>query len=108
MRQNARVDNTHAEIRDVFRKEYRFSWLDLHTVGHGCPDGILGCPPGVNILVECKSPRGKLSDNQVIFHTNWQGPIVVLKSADEARQFAASLLERSGELLTPAPWESLH
>ena len=108
MRLKARVDNTHAEIREVFRGEFNFSWLDLHTVGAGCPDGILGCPPGVNVLVECKSPRGRLTDRQVEFHSRWLGPIVVLKSAAEARTFAVSLLAQSGEQFSPGPGDSFH
>jgi hypothetical protein len=107
MRRAAKIDTTHAAIRDVFRDEFGFSWKDLAIVGEGFPDAILGCPPGVNILVECKTPGGKLSPKQEIFHKAWQGPIVVLESVEDARELGLNLLEQSGQLIKRPTGEPL-
>ncbi len=88
------MDQTHDEIRRVFREEFGFSWADLSTVGKGVPDGLLGCPPGVNVLVEIKTGRAKLNEAQERFADEWQGPIIVLRSADEARDLGHALLRQ--------------
>ena len=56
---------------------------DLSQVGQGCPDILCGIH-GINILLEIKGKRGKLTAEQVIFHKAWAGQLEVVRSIDEA------------------------
>lgn len=46
------------------------------------PDLLLGWQ-GVNYLIEVKSKGGKLTPDQVQFHTEWNGQIAVCKTLEE-------------------------
>lgn len=45
---------------------------DLHAVGGGCPDLLVGAPWGELLIVECKSPGGGLTQQQVEWHFRWR------------------------------------
>lgn len=45
---------------------------DLHKVGGGCPDLLVGYR-GCNYVIEVKTPTGKLNDDQVDWHADWRG-----------------------------------
>jgi len=51
----------------------------LHAVGHGCPDIVVGYR-GVNYLMEIKNPFGRmeLTFSQRAWHGTWQGQVVVV------------------------------
>lgn len=49
----------------------------------GLPD-LLVAFNGKNFLMEVKSETGRLSEAQVLFHSNWQAPVYVVTSAKEA------------------------
>ena len=49
-----RQDANHGTIRDAFRA-IGFSWVDLHELGKGRPDGMVGFG-GICALVEIKDP----------------------------------------------------
>lgn len=82
MRRAARIDNNQSEIIERLRA-IGCSVIPLHTIGRGCPDLLIGYE-GVNILIEVKSEKGKLTADQVEFHSRWRGAIAVARSADEA------------------------
>lgn len=44
---------------------------DLHRVGGGCPDLLVGTPWAEIVLVEVKTPRGKLTPDQTRWHWKW-------------------------------------
>jgi len=54
----------------------------LHTVGHGCPDAVVGYG-GVNYLIEIKdgnkSPhQRKLTPDEQAWHDDWCGQVAVV------------------------------
>ena len=86
MRIRARTDDNHQEILDAFRK-FGCSVYSLHQVGGGFPDAIIA-KSHRNILVEIKDgkkpkSKRKLTDDEIDFHKNWQGPIAIVESLDD-------------------------
>ena len=77
-----RTDSNQKEIMDALRKA-GYSVFDLHCVGKGFPDIIVGCH-NHNILVEIKSEGGKLNELEHKFFNTWQGPMCVVNSVEEA------------------------
>jgi len=71
----AKVDGNSKLIVAAFRGR-GCTWLDLHRVGQGCPDGLVGCN-GVDRLVEIKNPDGKdqLTEDQIAFMSEWRGAV---------------------------------
>ena len=58
------------------------TWLDLSSVGKGCPDGLIGYH-GRTYLVEIKGPKGTLTDDQGNFIDIWRGsPVHVIRTVD--------------------------
>lgn len=57
----------------------------LHAVGHGCPDIVVGFR-GVNYLMEIKNPRGrmKLTTSQRAWHRIWRGQVIVVSTVADA------------------------
>ncbi len=82
-----RVDSNQAEIVEALRK-VGCSVQDLHEVGHGCPDLLVGLFfRGLwheNILMEVKSAKGKLNETEAAWHAGWRGQVAVVHSAEEA------------------------
>lgn len=70
-------DANHEQIVGWYEGLY-CSVLDLHTLGNGAPDLLVGIANQVNDLVEVKSEAGELEPNQVTFQTMWRGRKVVL------------------------------
>ena len=56
---------------------------DLSGVGGGCPD-IMWSLSGNMGLMEIKSDKGKLRDDQVGWHERWKGRVAVVRSPDAA------------------------
>ena len=50
---------------------------DTHKVGDGFPDMLVVHPDGPVILVETKTPGGKLTEAEVKFHVEYRGPIEI-------------------------------
>jgi VRR-NUC domain len=71
-----RADANHGDVRDWYQEQF-CSVVDLHTVGKGCPDFLIGCN-GYTELVECKTENGELNDKQEKFIKNWRGSKVVI------------------------------
>ena len=64
--------------------------VDLHEVGGGCPDILVGYK-GVNYLVEIKTASGKLNAKQIKWHNKWKGQKVVLRTEAEALEMIGLL-----------------
>lgn len=67
-----RPDKNHAEIKG-FYEELFCTVLDLHSVGMGCPDFLVGVANNVDSLVEVKTEHGHLEPSQVRFARDWRG-----------------------------------
>lgn len=92
----AKRDGNHPAIVRRLREAGR-SVVELHTVGGGCPDLLVGWS-GKMALLEVKDPKGRnrIEDSQVDFAQAWKGPApVVVRSEAEA-------LEATG-VRAPAP-----
>ncbi len=63
MRLKARTDTRHAAIREALRR-VGCSVHDTSALGHGFPDLCVRTPDGFLLLLEVKSPRGKLTPDQ--------------------------------------------
>jgi hypothetical protein len=77
----AKVDNNQPALVGELRA-MGFSVLLLHRVGSGCPD-ILAGRAGRNLLIEIKNGRGALTGDERDFIADWQGSVIVAKTAEE-------------------------
>ena len=84
MRQIARTDKNQQFIINALRKVGCFV-RPCHQVGDGFPD-LFVAYHHVFILLECKTEKGKLTPEQVIFHRQCKGPIFTVTSPQEAIQ----------------------
>lgn len=82
MRRRAKVDINQPEIVKAFR-DMGCTVQHLHTIGSGCPDILVGIA-GFNILVEIKTPEGKLTMDQILWHDAWRGQVQIVDSVDKA------------------------
>lgn len=71
-----RPDANHNSIRDWYEALY-CSVVDLHSVGFGCPDLLVGVS-GRSELVEVKTECGNLEPSQVRFIRDWRGSKVTV------------------------------
>lgn len=79
-------DGTHAPIVRALRAAGR-SVLELHRVGGGCPDLLVGWGRARMVLLEVKDPAGRdrIEPSQERFAREWRGtPVVVVRSVSEA------------------------
>jgi hypothetical protein len=86
-----RVDINQAEIVKMLRA-FGASVIDLHEVGHGCPDILVGYK-WHSFPMEIKSAEGKLTPDEVKFNEEWRGNYYIVHSFEEAVQ----ILIDSGE-----------
>lgn len=111
-RRAAKVDASHAEVRDGLRA-LGWSVLDTSAVGGGFPDLVVGvggqlppfAPPqlgrgvvcgGDNYFVEVKSKGGKLTEDQQELAWTWRGNYIVAETAEEAAAAIQSLRQGRG------------
>jgi hypothetical protein len=59
--------------------------FDLHTIGKGCPDILVGYH-GKNYLMEIKSADGRLTPDEQKFHNEWRGIIYTVRTIEQAIQ----------------------
>lgn len=84
-----KVDANQAEIVAALRLA-GYSVQDLHTIGHGCPDLVVGVPWWANtnrfgnVLMEVKSATGKLNSREALWHADWRGQVAIVHNVDEA------------------------
>lgn len=86
MRLRARIDANQPEIVAVL-KAHGFSVFHAHQLGKGFPDLVTGRHKKT-WLVEVKTEKGALTDDQKKFQELWRGaPIVYLSSVAETLEF---------------------
>ena len=86
-----RVDANQADIVAALRK-CGASVQDLHEVGGGCPDLLVGYH-GVNALAEVKTLKGRLLANQRRWMDAWKGQHTILRRPEDVPGFLESLEE---------------
>ena len=82
-----RVDGNHAEVVEALRS-IGASVLDIHDLGHGAPDLLVGFR-AENFLLEVKDgskppSHRKLTKDERDFFDAWRGPIYVVLSPEDA------------------------
>ena len=82
MRYAAKIDTTQPDIVAGLRA-MGATVLLLHRVGGGCPD-LLVAWHFQNVLIEVKSPGGRLNEAERRFFDDWRGPAIVAYSLDDA------------------------
>ncbi len=85
----AKVDNNQGEIVQTLQN-LGCSVTDLSGVGKGVPDLVIGYRQR-NYFVEVKSPKGKLTEAQILWHQLWRGQVVVIRSVKMAIDWVRSL-----------------
>ena len=83
-RRAARVDANHGEIVAEFRR-LGCAVESLAGVGKGVPD-LLVCAHGRNELVEVKTEKGKLTEDQARWFRKWPAPVHVVRSTEDVAQ----------------------
>jgi hypothetical protein len=83
VRKIAKRDANHHEIVNVLLAAH-CSVVELHQLGDGVPDLLVGSSVVGNALMEIKTDDGELTPDQVTFHREWRGPIVTVRNVDEA------------------------
>lgn len=83
-----RVDANQAEIVDALRQAGA-SVTDLHEVGKGCPDIVVGWRDArtgayVTTLMEIKTAQGTLTPEERDWWAAWQGMAHIVRSPQEA------------------------
>lgn len=89
MRRAARADENQPEVVKALRgigAEVRHT----HGVHKGFPDLCVGFR-GNTLLIEVKSPKGKLTKPQEDFFATWPGQAAVVTSAEEAIDYVLSV-----------------
>ena len=89
-----RKDANQAEVEDALRM-MGASVLDLSQFGKGVPDLAVGIR-GLNFFVEVKTPAGRLTPSQVLFHQDWRGNIIIARSGERAIESITDVLQRFG------------
>ena len=86
MRRAAKVDANQKEIVELLR-QLGLTVQHLHNVGKGCPDLLVG-HNGINYLIEVKDGlKGKLTKDQIVWHNDWKGQKIVIRSLAQALSF---------------------
>jgi hypothetical protein len=85
-----RVDQNQAEIVQAMR-DLGASVVDLHEVGKGCPDLLVGYR-GFTVLIEIKMPGEKRNKRQLDWFALWRGgSAVVIETAAQAVDYLMEL-----------------
>jgi hypothetical protein len=82
----AKRDGNHTPIVQALRAAGR-SVVELHAVGGGVPDLLVGWGQRHMLFMEVKDPKGRNrdEDTQVEFRRRWHGaPVVIVHSVAEA------------------------
>ena len=88
-----RPDANHSEVRGWYEELY-CSVVDLHSVGGGCPDLLIGLA-GRSELVEVKTEHGHLEPSQVTFCRDWRGSkVVVVRTHADVINHVTNVRER--------------
>jgi len=87
MRKFARKDGNHKEIIAAFRS-LGATVFDTAQLGSGFPDCVVDMRNN-NVLVEIKDgllppSKRKLTPDELKFHAEWRGKVVIINNVDEA------------------------
>jgi hypothetical protein len=93
-----RTDSNHTLIVAVFRA-MGCSVQSIASVGKGCPDLLVG-KDGWTVPVEVKDgskppSARKLTPDEEIWRTNWQGSYALIESPEQAHQMVADMTLRT-------------
>lgn len=88
MRRAAKRDLSEAAIVEYLRKA---GWSVLHLSVTNGPDLVAG-KHGHNVLLECKTGKGKLRPGQIQWGASWQGdPPYVIRTVSEAEALTRAI-----------------
>ena len=82
VRPRQRLDDNHSEILAALQRVTNA--VSLAAVGGGCADLLAKHRDGHLVLIELKSPDGRISPSQRRFAERW--PVIVVRTSDEAIQ----------------------
>jgi Holliday junction resolvase len=82
MRKYGRVDTNHAEIVQALRG-IGASVVSLASVGCGAPDLAVGLR-GETFLLEVKTPKGKMTADEMRFMVEWKGHYMIVRTVEQA------------------------
>ena len=82
MRKHGRIDANHKEIVDALRG-IGASVLSLANLGNGAPD-LLVSLRGENFLLEVKTAKGRLTEDEMRFMSEWSGQINIVRNVEQA------------------------
>jgi len=95
---DAKTDGNHTLIAEAARWA-GVTVANTHRLGEGFPDQAWGVD-GLNLLVEVKTDKGKLTPREAVFHATWRGQLVIVRTPEQAvaeiekwKQIAAWLKE---------------
>ncbi len=92
MRKHGRVDKNQTALVQVIR-QMGATWLDLSSVGGGCPDGLVGWKQQT-YLCEIKGLKGTLTPDQEQFVSTWRGSAVhILRTTDDVVQLLKGIFD---------------
>jgi len=74
---------------------------DLHEVGYGCPDILVGFR-GANFLIEIKSDIGTLNQLQHDFFVKWRGQVRLARTSEEALRIIGAITD----VRCDDPWDN--
>jgi hypothetical protein len=84
MRRAAKVDANQAEIVEALRWKGA-TVACTHQMGQGFPDVVAGIPGSLfNLLLEIKRSRGKLTNDEGVFHCTWAGQLDIIRTPEQA------------------------
>lgn len=79
----AKIDKNQPEIVAALRSA-GISVQSTAGMGKGFPDLVAANSDGKVWLIEVKGPKGKLTDDQILWIESWRGVVHIVRSADEA------------------------
>jgi hypothetical protein len=82
-RQMARASDQNQKFIVADLRRIGASVQDIHTVGKGCPDIIIGYK-GRSWLAEVKMHGAGLTDDEKKWHAEWRGQVSIVTSSEEA------------------------
>jgi hypothetical protein len=77
-----RIDGNQVEIVQALR-DIGATVQSLASIGKGCPDLLVGYQ-GKNYLFEIKSENGKLTKDEAVWTSKWDGQVRVVCSPEQA------------------------
>ena len=83
MRRAAKRDDNEKRIVEFLR---RCGYTVAHLNDPGIPDLLVGTPYGINLLLEVKGEKGKLTEPQHAFFDMWPGQATVVRTIKDAKE----------------------